>query len=120
MQTLLKHDIYVNYFIAREKEDPFVYNALSDPFHMNQREALLAVTRKMLQDTEDSHLPHKPCDKLQSIVVQQRDLFRIALSAGPSTKLKPFKIYLELRANLLRVRLRYLSQEQRVFLNKFS
>jgi len=109
----------VDYFQSRKEIDPFPDASLLDPVDADQGADIDGAISDMLKQAEDNGLKGKHLHRLQKMVMDNVDIFRVGLSSGPAADITPLKIDLTADAKPIRVKLRNYSRDQRDFLNDF-
>lgn len=106
----------VHYDEARSAPDPFPDPSLLDPLDDAQHDDIRAAVEKMLQAAQDNGLPPYYWERLQTLVYDHIDVFRVSFSSGPPARLPPLRIELTTEASPVRCRLRNYSSEQKNFM----
>lgn len=107
----------VNYYSARLGKDPFPDPSLLDPVDADQHEDVKTEIGKPKTEARNNGLHEKEALRLDKIVDDHVDVFRISFSSGPPAKLRPLKIELFHDARPVKVCLRNYTQEQKTFLS---
>jgi len=108
----------VNYYTAREEEDPFPDPSLIDPLDSDQAEDITKGIEEAIKKAVENGLPAEHHDAMKKVVYDHVDIFRTTFSSGPPAKFPPLKIELTADAKPVKVRLRKYSQPQRAFMQK--
>ena len=108
----------VNYYTAREEEDPFPDPSLIDPLDSDQAEDITKGIEEAIKKAVENGLPAEHHDAMKKVVYDHVDIFRTTFSSGPPAKFPPLKIELTADAKPVKVRLRKYSQPQHAFMQK--
>ena len=107
----------VNYYSARLEKDPFPDPSLLDPIDADQHEEIKTEIGKRKIEARNNGLHDEEALRLDKIVDDHVDVFRISFYSGSPAKLRPLKIEMFPDARPAKVRLRNYSQEQKWFLS---
>lgn len=85
----LKRGTHVNYYAIRSEEDPFADKTNLDLLDESQEKEITTGIRNILQEAERNGMQQWEQDELRLLITHHKDVFRTALSLGPSAKVKP-------------------------------
>ena len=77
---------HVNFYEAREEEDPLPDQSLIDPVDANQHDYIDNAIQSIIEKSSDNGLNNEETTALTELVNEFKNIFRTSFSSGPPVK----------------------------------